>query len=504
MHLKTNMMLTIVAVALILGSVGDFLFSPEGPWNVSGSIWVALLSLFALFINRHGGRVWLRKLLTWSGIAFAVSLLLTIRDAEALIPLVLLVQVACASAVLMQANKKTLIAARVEEFLIALFALPVQMVTRFFRLIGDLPFFEMVHSPRLKGVLRGLLIVAPLLVVFTLLFSSADANFERYTLALGNLISVELPQHVLSIALMSAFSAGLLLCTMPELSNQSGLQSRPLKNRMNFLRSLGDEEIAVIMGSLVILFLVFVLLQFGYLFGGRETIEQVDGLTLATYARRGFFELIAVSLLTLVVLLWMSSTQCNQRIFRPMAVVLVVCVLFIMASAAQRLYLYSETFGLTLSRVLAAAIMLWLAGNLVSFIATLLRSGGIGFAFGMFASGIATVILLGLANPAAIVTRVNLSKAITSSQEQSIDIRYLTRLGADAVPPLLERIHHLPSYQQCIVAYELITRYGGERIEDEKNDWRTWNASRSKAKALVAEHYNELVRLAEQIRFVPK
>ena len=133
MHLKTNMMLTIVAVALILGSVGDFLFSPEGPWNVSGSIWVALLSLFALFINRHGGRVWLRKLLTWSGIAFAVSLLLTIRDAEALIPLVLLVQVSCASAVLMQANKKTLIAARVEEFLIALFALPVQMVTRFFR-----------------------------------------------------------------------------------------------------------------------------------------------------------------------------------------------------------------------------------------------------------------------------------------------------------------------------------------------------------------------------------
>ena len=102
------------------------------------------------------------------------------------------------------------------------------------------------------------------------------------------------------------------------------------------------------------------------------------------------------------------------------------------------------------------------------------------------------------------MTRVNLSKAITSSQEQSIDIRYLTRLGADAVPPLLERIHHLPSYQQCIVAYELITRYGGERIEDEKNDWRTWNASRSKAKALVAEHYNELVRLAEQIRFVPK
>lgn len=504
MHLKTNMMLTIVAVALILGSVGDFLFSPEGPWNVSGSIWVALLSLFALFINRHAGRVWLRKLLTWSGIAIGTALLLAIRDSEALIPLVLLVQVACASAVLMQADKKTLIAARVEEFLIALFALPLQMVTRFFRLIGDLPFFEMAHSPRLKGVLRGLLIVAPLLAVFTFLFSAADANFERYTLALGDLISVELPQHVLSIALMSAFSAGLLLCTMPELSNQSRLQSPLLQHRVNFLRSLGDEEIAVIMGSLALLFLVFVLLQFGYLFGGRETIEQVDGLTLAAYARRGFFELIAVSLLTLVVLLWISSTQCSQRIFRPMAVVLVVCVLFILASAAQRLYLYSESFGLTLSRVLAAAIMLWLAGNLVSFIVTLLRSGGTGFAFGMFASGIATVILLGLANPAAIVARVNLSKAIASSQEQSIDIGYLTRLGADAVPLLLERIHHLPAYQQCIVAYELITRYGGERNEDEKNDWRTWNASRSKAEALVAEQYNELVRMAEQIRFCPQ
>lgn len=498
MHLKTNMMLTIVAVALILGSVGDFLFTLEGPWNVSGSIWVALLSIFSLLINRHAGRTWLRKLLAWSGIAFTTSLLLAIRDSEALIPLVLLVQAVCAAAVLMQADKKTLIAARVEAFLIALFALPVQMVTRFFRLIGNLPFFEMAHSPRQKGVLRGLLIVAPLLVVFTLLFSSADVNFERYTLALGDLISVELPQHVLSIALMSAFSAGLLLCTMPGLSNQSGLQSPLLRHRINFLRSLGDEEITVIMGSLVLLFLVFVLLQFGYLFGGRETIEQVNGLTLATYARRGFFELIAVSLLTLVVLLWISSMQCSQRIFRPMAVVLAVCVLFILASAAQRLYLYSESFGLTLSRVLAAAIMLWLAGNLVSFIATLLRSGGTGFAFGMFASGIATVILLGLANPAAIVTRVNLNKDIANSQEQPIDIRYLTSLGADAVPPLLERIHRLPENQQCIVAYELITRYGGERNEDDKNDWRTWNASRSRAKVLVAEQYNGLLRLARQ------
>lgn len=503
MHLKTNLMLTIVAVALILGSAGDFLFSPEGPWNVTGSIWVALLSLFTLLINRHAGRVWLRKLIAWSGIALATAMLLAIRDSEALIPLVLLVQAVCASAVLMQADNKPLIAARVEAFLIALFALPVQMVTRFFRLIGNLPFFEMADSPRLKGVLRGLLIVAPLLVVFTLLFSSADANFERYTMALGDLISVELPQHVLSITLMSAFSAGLLLCTLPQLADQSKLQSPRLQHRINFLRSLGDEEIAVIMGSLVLLFFVFVLLQFGYLFGGRETIEQVDGLTLAAYARRGFFELIAVSLLTLVVLLWISSTQCSQRIFRPMAVVLVVCVLCILASAAQRLYLYSETFGLTLSRVLAAAIMLWLAGNLVSFIVTILRSGGTGFAFGMFASGIATVFLLGLVNPAAIVARVNLSKAIASSQEQPIDIRYLTRLGADAVPALLKHIHDLPESQQCIVAYELITRYGGERNEGEKNDWRTWNASRSRAEALVAEHYNDLVRLAGQIRFVP-
>lgn len=498
MHLKTNMMLTIVAVALILGSAGNFLFYPEGPWNVTGSIWVALLSLFVLLINRHAGRVWQRKLLAGSAIAFATAMLLAIRDSEALIPLVLLVQVVCASAVLMQADNQPLIAARIEAFLIALFALPVQMVTRFFRLIGSLPFFEMAHSPRLKGVLRGLLIVAPLLVVFTLLFSSADANFERFTLALGDLISVELPQHLLRIALMSAFSAGLLLCTLPELANESRLQSPRRQPRINFLRSLGDEEIAVIMGSLALLFVVFVLLQFSYLFGGRETIEQVDGLTLAAYARRGFFELIAVSLLTLVVLLWISSTQCSQRIFRPMAVVLVVCVLCILASAAQRLYLYSETFGLTLSRVLAAAIMLWLAGNLVSFIVTLLRSGGTGFACGMFASGIATVFILGLANPAAMVARVNLNNAIESSQEETIDIRYLTRLGADAVPALLEHIHHLPANQQCIVAYELITRYGGERNEDDKNDWRTWNASRSRAEALVAEHYNDLVRLAGQ------
>jgi uncharacterized protein DUF4153 len=59
----------------------------------------------------------------------------------------------------------------------------------------------------------------------------------------------------------------------------------------------------VALGALNLLFLAFVVVQFRYLFGGEGLVEERVGLTYAEYARHGFFELVAVSVLVLVVLL---------------------------------------------------------------------------------------------------------------------------------------------------------------------------------------------------------
>ena len=60
---------------------------------------------------------------------------------------------------------------------------------------------------------------------------------------------------------------------------------------------LGIVELGIVLGLLDVLFLAFVLVQFRYLFGGAELVQVSATLTYAEYARRGFFELVAVAAL---------------------------------------------------------------------------------------------------------------------------------------------------------------------------------------------------------------
>ena len=61
-----------------------------------------------------------------------------------------------------------------------------------------------------------------------------------------------------------------------------------------------------------------------YLFGGSEWVQRVAGLTYAEYARRGFFELVVVAALVLVLLLiahWLLRPEggADQRVFAVLA-----------------------------------------------------------------------------------------------------------------------------------------------------------------------------------------
>src|SRR5690606_39562450 len=105
----------------------------------------------------------------------------------------------------------------------------------------------------------------PLLFVFTALFTSADATFERYVGTLGDLLVADLPRHA-AVALGLAWLAGGLLSAVA-----AGVAANPL-HRLPLPR-VGAEECQVVMGLLAALFCSFVVLQLGYLFGGRELID---------------------------------------------------------------------------------------------------------------------------------------------------------------------------------------------------------------------------------------
>jgi hypothetical protein len=245
---------------------------------------------------------------------------------------------------------------------------------------------------------------------------------------------------------------------------------------------VGFVESVTILVSVNVLFLVFDVIQFGYLFGGRANVD-VAGFTYAEYARRGFFELVTVAVISLpliLVLHWVArlSTPGAQRVFVALAGGFLALLIVIMISSLGRMGLYTSLYGLTELRLYTTAFMGWLAFVFLWFAATVLRGQRRRFAIGALASGLVVVWSLNVINPDALIARTNLGR---TDAAQPVDGRYLGSLSADAVPVLVAGSSTLPEAERARLIAMLADRWPSSPA-----DWRTWNWSRAQAATAVA------------------
>jgi hypothetical protein len=481
----------ILVTGLGLGIAGDYLLR-DGPVGPGLCAWLALLTAAALCLTRVAGAERRRTLLRWSATALAAAMVTVVRGLDVLIPAMFAVILASAVLTALETGGTALRTARVRDYFFTGFTFPLQMLTHTPRMLKQADLSAVTQDKRLPGFMRGFVIAVPVLLVFGMLFASADAAFAHYAEELAESISPELLQHML-LVLVFAWAGTSLLGIGCRRASATGGNLEPTAPF-----SLGTVEAHVVLALVSALFIVFVLLQLGYLFGGAGMIVSTSGLTVAEYARRGFFELLVVATLTLGLLLAFDATDCERRILRRYGTVLIVCVLIILASALQRLFLYTDTFGMSLGRVSALVMMLWQAFNLVSFAFTVLHGNVRGFVSGLVISGVASLLLLGLVNPAAIVARINLERAVENSRP--LDVAYLAQLGADAVPPVLASFSALPAKQQCEAARYLLLAYPIARdaaFAGESRHWRHWNAAQAKAERIVRERADELSAVAD-------
>jgi hypothetical protein len=252
----------------------------------------------------------------------------------------------------------------------------------------------------------------------------------------------------------------------------------------------GIVPVATALGLINLMFLLFVVVQLRYFFGGAPLIEETTGLTYAQYARSGFFELLMASGLVLPVLmgadhLVRGESAAHLTTFRRLASLLLVLLAVVMASALQRMRLYVGAFGLSEDRLYATAFMVYLLGVFAWFGWTVLRGRRGSFAFGALIHGFAVLAGLHVLNPDGFIVRTNLNRP---AAERPFDANYAVLLGADAVPPLLEALPSLDATSRCTIATRLLNQWSPES----DNDWRTWNWSRSRARRLVAERADAL------------
>lgn len=305
----------------------------------------------------------------------------------------------------------------------------------------------------------GILFALPALVVFFLLFLSADKLFEH---SVSQIISFKGLFKIVRWLIIFLIGAGYL---------------RLMKKEPEALPEPRDYAVdhtvtAIMLGALNAMFAAFLYFQIKYLFGGQNVVANL-GVSYAEYARSGFFQLVVVAGLVWLLLGVGYSFFRRGTATRILAIVLMVQTLVIAASAVKRLLLYVEAFGLTDDRIVALFGVWTIAIILVAYIATyasVLRSTWIRkFEFVVVA---AVVIFLSLLNVDAIIARHNLSR----ETEQKFDkIFYTHRLSLDALPAYKEFLSQQNDPKIKARLEEVISLK--EQGAQARKDWRTWSLS---------------------------
>jgi hypothetical protein len=323
---------------------------------------------------------------------------------------------------------------------------------------------------RLVPFVRGLALAIIPLIVFTVLFASADAVFADY---LGSFEELDFGSVVARIvwgAVIAWAALGLMRRAIKGPGTLPPIQGAP---------RVGVTDAATALVLLDALFVVFVVVQFAYLFGGADTLAAT-GLTHAQYARRGFFELVAVAVLVVVLVLsvdWLVKREIpGRRVIDRLHAVLLLLTGVILASGLQRMRLYTAAFGLTELRLYTTVFMVWIATVLVWMGWTVLRNERNRFTFGSLATGLILLAATNLANPDAFIARTNLNHHIVSGRE--LDTEYLVRnLSADAVPALVESLDGL---DRCTSA-RLMAGLRDRPVDEASWQSLTWGELRARA-----------------------
>jgi len=287
-------------------------------------------------------------------------------------------------------------------------------------------------------VFRGIMLAIPILAFFAAFLSSADLVFAQRVNDLINLFQLEnLPEYIFRfsyILVLAYVIAGVFLHAAQRSQDEKllGLEKPLVPSFLGFI------EASIILGSVVLLFTVFVVIQFQYFFGGQVNIN-LSGYTYAEYARKGFGELVSVAFFALLLFLGLTAitrrtSVSQQRIFSILGLALLVQVGVMLVSAYQRLVLYENAYGFTRLRTYTHVFMIWIAVLLAVVVLLDLLKHQRGFALAALLASLGFGASLTLLNVDAFIFQRNLAR---SAQGQSLDVGYLATLSSDTIPAVV-------------------------------------------------------------------
>jgi hypothetical protein len=434
---------TILGISLILGIIGNMVFytTPLGV-NVPFFVLLFLAAAFWLLLFFRRSVVFKNALFAISAGLFAV--LLCIRLTPELVLFNTALMLGSLFLVMRFASTSTFLGGhwRVPLIDAVLFGMAGWAEGPIMILLESSDWFKHVefdkrHVSNVKSVLRGLLLTIPIVFLFAMLLASADTIFgDLLGDALSWMTPDNLPSLIAQIVIIGLITWGAMMAFKLLLFGpiEAIKESVAVERKKPGIFRLTMIETTMVLSSVNFLFLAFVIIQARYLFGGEANITA-QGYTYAEYARRGFYELLAVSFMTMLLIVTFDALTYrkreNETFFRSMVTGLIVLTLVILVAAFRRLDLYENAYGFTRIRVMSGVFMFWLALLLGLLLVAILRGKQNLFWIGCLMTGIGFVVTLNIMNMDGFIASRNIARF---EETDKLDVRYLLTLSDDAIP----------------------------------------------------------------------
>ena len=318
---------------------------------------------------------------------------------------------------------------------------PIRLAISSFRKAADKPAAEKTSFfKHILPYLRGVLIAAPLLLLLGALLAAADPIFSNRITNIFAWFKIEdFGEYIFRTIYVLILAYALLGAYLHALTQSADKQVLD-KDKPLFQPFLGKVEALIVLISVNLLFAAFVIIQFRYFFGGEANISY-EGFTYSEYARRGFFELIAVALISLLIFYGLSmitrrQNKSERRIFSTLGILLMLQVGVMLFSAFQRLSLYESMYGFTQLRTITHIFMVWLAILLAATVLLEAINRLPRLALVIFLVIIGFSLTLNLINMDGFIAKQNIQRA---ADGHKLDTNYLGwDLSGDAVPAMFK------------------------------------------------------------------
>ncbi len=321
-------------------------------------------------------------------------------------------------------------------------------------------------------VLIGIIIAIPLLIIITVLLSSADAVFANMINQIhldwnfGTWISVA----VMFFAALFASYCGLRYLGKGRIPSQrnSGRTREPV--------------IAITVLFLIsIVYLLFSGIQIMYLFLGK--MQLPSGYNYAEYAREGFFQLLFVCMMNLVLVLLVQGMFRQHKLLKLLLTVISVCTYIMLASSGLRMLMYIKNYNLTFQRILVLWALAILAILLIGIMIQVYREK---FPLFQYCLIVVTIgyLLLSYSHPDYLIAKYNLkymtaqTQATENAHDGAVpgsDYNYLTQLSCDAAPAIAQE------------SGEWVEEYVRHLAGETRDGVHRWNASEANARHLFGD-----------------